>query len=43
MIFIGSVFQLVLMIAVAVGNTGAIWWKPRTRWAPAMPAWLNAC
>ena len=43
MIFIGSFFQLVLMIAVVVGSTGATSWKPLTRWARPIPGWCGAC
>ena len=33
-IFIGSVFQLILMVAVTVGTRGATWWRPPIRSAP---------
>ena len=41
--FIGSFFQLVLMVAVVVGNTGATWWRPPTPWAAVTPAWCGGC
>jgi NitT/TauT family transport system permease protein len=42
-IFIGSVFQIILMIAVNVGTRGAILLRPRTRWAPATAASSAVC
>ena len=42
-IFIGSVFQIILMVAVTVAACGAIWSRPRSRSARAIGAFWRAC